>query len=96
MNFFNLDVTQKCLLAECWCPVTHLDRIHLALKRGSEESGSTVPSFLNRMETEEQPPTYNRVNKYTRGFQNIVDSYGIATYREINPGKIKFFPFLII
>lgn len=86
MNFFNLDVTQKCLLAECWCPVMHLERIQLALKRGSEESGSTVPSFLNRMETDEQPPTYNRLNKYTRGFQNIVDSYGIATYREINPG----------
>lgn len=62
----------------------------MSLKRGSDESGSTVPSILNRMDTTEQPPTYNRVNKYTRGFQNIVDSYGIATYREINPGKNKF------
>ena len=35
LNFFNLDVTQKCLIAECWCPVTELDRIQLALKRGS-------------------------------------------------------------
>lgn len=86
LNFFNLDVTQKCLIAECWCPISELDRIQMALKRGSDESGSTVPSILNRMETAESPPTYHRANKYTRGFQNIVDSYGIASYREINPG----------
>lgn len=96
LNFFNLDVTQKCLIAECWCPLYELDRIQMALKRGSEESGSTVPSILNRMETAESPPTYNRTNKYTRGFQNIVDSYGIASYREINPAPYTMisFPFL--
>lgn len=95
LNFFNLDVTQKCLIAECWCPLSELDRIQMALKRGSEESGSTVPSILNRMETIESPPTYNRTNKYTRGFQNIVDSYGIASYLEINPGLYFFLVNLI-
>uniref|UniRef100_A0A914V4L4 V-type proton ATPase subunit a n=1 Tax=Plectus sambesii TaxID=2011161 RepID=A0A914V4L4_9BILA len=88
--------TQKCLIAECWCPTSDLDKIQLALKRGTEESGSTVPSILNRMDTDEMPPTYHRVNKFTRGFQNIVDSYGIATYREVNPAPytIITFPFL--
>lgn len=52
-----------------------------------EHSGSTVPSILNRMQTNQTPPTYNKTNKFTSGFQNIVDAYGIGTYREINPGK---------
>ncbi|CAD5207209.1 unnamed protein product [Bursaphelenchus okinawaensis] len=96
LNLFNVDVTQKCLIAECWCPVSDLDQIQMALKRGSEESGSTVPSILQRMDTAEAPPTYNKVNKFTRGFQNIVDAYGIANYREINPAPYTMitFPFL--
>uniref|UniRef100_A0A8R1TZQ3 V-type proton ATPase subunit a n=1 Tax=Onchocerca volvulus TaxID=6282 RepID=A0A8R1TZQ3_ONCVO len=97
LNLFNLDVTQKCLIAECWCPVADLNRIQLALKRGTEESGSTVPSILNRMsDITEAPPTFHRVNKFTRGFQNIVDAYGIASYREINPAPYTMitFPFI--
>ncbi|XP_021496820.2 V-type proton ATPase 116 kDa subunit a 1 isoform X5 [Meriones unguiculatus] len=96
LNLCNIDVTQKCLIAEVWCPVTDLDSIQFALRRGTEHSGSTVPSILNRMQTNQTPPTYNKTNKFTHGFQNIVDAYGIGTYREINPAPytIITFPFL--
>uniref|UniRef100_A0A8C9SAN6 V-type proton ATPase subunit a n=1 Tax=Scleropages formosus TaxID=113540 RepID=A0A8C9SAN6_SCLFO len=96
LNLCNIDVTQKCLIAEVWCPVCDLDSIQFALRRGTERSGSTVPSILNRMQTKQTPPTYNKTNKFTSGFQNIVDAYGIGTYREMNPAPytIITFPFL--
>lgn len=96
LNLCNIDVTQKCLIAEVWCPVADLDSIQFALRRGTEHSGSTVPSILNRMQTNQTPPTYNKTNKFTYGFQNLVDAYGISTYREINPAPytIITFPFL--
>lgn len=96
MNQFNLDVTQKCLIAECWAPVSDLDTIQLALRRGTERSGAQVPSILNRMATKQSPPTFNRTNKFTNGFQVIIDAYGVADYQEVNPAlyTIITFPFL--
>ncbi|CAH0702682.1 unnamed protein product [Spodoptera exigua] len=96
LNLFNLDVTQKCLIAECWVPALDLETIQLALRRGTERSGSSVPPILNRMETLEDPPTYNRTNKFTSAFQNLIYAYGVATYREVNPAPytIITFPFL--
>ncbi|XP_071040210.1 V-type proton ATPase 116 kDa subunit a 1 isoform X1 [Parasteatoda tepidariorum] len=96
MNLFNQDVTKECLIAECWTSFTNLPAVQQALREASEQSGSSVPSIVNCMETKEQPPTYNLVNKFTSGFQNIVDAYGVATYREVNPSPytIITFPFL--
>ncbi|KAI5698914.1 hypothetical protein M8J75_013823 [Diaphorina citri] len=96
LNFFNLDVTQKCLIAECWVPVLDIDAIQLALRRGTDRSGSSVPPILNRMDTFEDPPTYNRTNKFTKAFQALIDAYGVSSYREMNPTPytIITFPFL--
>lgn len=145
LNLCNIDVTHKCLIAEVWCPVSDLDSIQFALRRGTvshfvlgfchsfsrrlhthtlmvfiamlatnpdriqgvidyeltvavvsffqERSGSTVPSILNRMQTKQTPPTFNKTNKFTSGFQNIVDAYGIGNYREINPGYFPLYLF---
>ncbi|KMQ94637.1 vacuolar proton translocating atpase subunit a isoform 1 [Lasius niger] len=59
-------------------------------------SGSSIPSFLNVIHTDENPPTFNRTNRFTRGFQNLIDAYGVASYREANPAlyTIITFPFL--
>lgn len=35
MNMFNLDVTQRCLIAECWCPVHDISEVQGALARGT-------------------------------------------------------------
>ncbi len=48
LNLFNLDVTQKCLIAECWCPVADLDKIHMSLRRGTVRI-IYVRNYLNEM-----------------------------------------------
>nr|XP_018903507.1 PREDICTED: V-type proton ATPase 116 kDa subunit a isoform X2 [Bemisia tabaci] len=96
LNLFNMDVTKKCLIGECWVPVNDLTFIRKTLLDGSKAVGSSIPSFLNVIETNENPPTFHRTNKFTEGFQNLIDSYGIACYREVNPAlyTIITFPFL--
>ncbi|KAK6617491.1 hypothetical protein RUM44_005079 [Polyplax serrata] len=96
LNMFNRDVTKKCLIGECWIPAADLQKVHTALADGSRAGGSSIQSFLNVIESLEDPPTFNRTNKYTKGFQSIIDAYGVSTYGEINPAlyTIVTFPFL--
>uniref|UniRef100_A0A673CDL1 V-type proton ATPase subunit a n=1 Tax=Sphaeramia orbicularis TaxID=375764 RepID=A0A673CDL1_9TELE len=96
LNQCSFDVTNKCLIAEVWCPISDLPALRRALEEGSRKSGSTVPSFVNRIPTNDTPPTLIRTNKFTSGFQNIVDAYGVCSYREVNPSPFTFitFPFL--
>ena len=96
LNMFNLDVTQKCLIAECWIPTADIESIQLSLRRGTEKSGSTVAPILNQMATKEAPPTFFRTNKFTSAFQALINAYGVASYRESNPAvyTIITFPFL--
>uniref|UniRef100_H2ZFW6 V-type proton ATPase subunit a n=1 Tax=Ciona savignyi TaxID=51511 RepID=H2ZFW6_CIOSA len=94
--YHTLNLFNKCLIAECWCPVVDIDRIQLALRRGTELSGSSVPSIMQQMQTKENPPTYNQTDKFTSGFQAIIDAFGVSNYREVNPAPFTIitFPFL--
>ncbi|XP_031834864.1 V-type ATPase subunit a family protein Vha100-2 [Nomia melanderi] len=96
MNLFNMDVSKKCLIGECWVPVSDLSIVRNCLTEGSRLCGSSIPSFLNVIYTDENPPTFNRTNVFTKGFQTLIDAYGVATYREANPAlyTIITFPFL--
>uniref|UniRef100_A0AAY4CGE4 V-type proton ATPase subunit a n=1 Tax=Denticeps clupeoides TaxID=299321 RepID=A0AAY4CGE4_9TELE len=96
LNLCSFDVTNKCLIAEVWCPVNDLSVLRKALEDCSRKSGATVPSFVNRIPSSDIPPTLIRTNKFTSGFQNIVDAYGVGSYREVNPAPytIITFPFL--
>ncbi|XP_013104189.2 V-type proton ATPase 116 kDa subunit a1 [Stomoxys calcitrans] len=96
LNMFNVDVSNKCLIGEGWLPQSDFQIVSDALKVGSQRVESSIPSFVNVIETNEQPPTYNRTNKFTSGFQNLIDSYGVASYREANPALYTCitFPFL--
>jgi V-type H+-transporting ATPase subunit a len=41
MNMFNIDVTQRCLIAECWCPVKDIPAVQGALARGTVSDSCT-------------------------------------------------------
>ncbi|KAI7792254.1 putative V-type proton ATPase 116 kDa subunit a [Triplophysa rosa] len=96
LNLCNIDITQKLIVAEIWCSVSDLTLVHNALIKGSEQSGSSVTPVLNRIQTQQTPPTFNRTNSFTEGFQAIIDTYGVGTYQEINPAPYTTvtFPFL--
>ena len=57
---------------------------------------SSFTPILTAMSTNQMPPTFFRTNKFTSGFQTLVNAYGMANYREVNPGlyTIITFPFL--
>ena len=49
-------------------------QIKEVLANAAREAGSTMEPILNEIAVDDMPPTYNRVNKYTAGFQ--VCTYG--------------------
>ncbi|XP_050293276.1 V-type proton ATPase 116 kDa subunit a 1-like [Anthonomus grandis grandis] len=96
LNMFSADVSKKCIIAEGWVPVNDLPKVQHALDLGSGAYGSSVHSFYNVLNTKQTPPTYNRTNKFTQGFQNLISAYAFGTYGELNPAlyTIVTFPFL--
>uniref|UniRef100_A0A1I8F214 V-type proton ATPase subunit a n=1 Tax=Macrostomum lignano TaxID=282301 RepID=A0A1I8F214_9PLAT len=91
LNMFN------CLIAEAWCAVDDLDKIHLALRRGTERAGEfdssysqpdvhqgDAPNLLPGQQADLRLPEHHR--RVRR----------VASYREANPSPfaIVTFPFL--
>jgi V-type H+-transporting ATPase subunit a len=64
--------------------------------QGGQISATHPSAILHVLPNAPAPPTFHRTNKFTEGFQTIIDAYGIAAYQEINPGlfTIITFPFL--
>ena len=60
------------------------------------EGLSSIGIFIDLHEANLEKPTYLLNNSFFNSFQDVVNSYGIPRYQEINPGyfNIIFFPFL--
>ncbi|KAJ3472840.1 hypothetical protein NLG97_g10685 [Lecanicillium saksenae] len=96
LNLFSYDRARRTLIAEGWCPTNDLPLIRSTLQDVTNRAGLSVPSIINEIRTNKTPPTYLKTNKFTEGFQTIVNAYGTATYQEVNPALpvIVTFPFL--
>lgn len=96
LNLFSYDRARRTLIAEGWCPTNDLPLIRTTLQDVTNRAGLAVPSIIHEIRTNKTPPTYLKTNKFTEAFQTIVNAYGTATYREVNPSLpvIVTFPFL--
>jgi len=97
-NLNTLKAKNALYQGNCWCPKEISDKVRIAiteLKRRKPEIGgcdfqeAPFPNHLNA-------PTHFRLNEVTWVFQEIVNTYGVPRYREINPGlfTVATFPFL--
>jgi len=82
--------------AEGWVTTSELPALRELLKATTLRRGGITPVLKQIGSDGENPPTFLRTNKFTHGFQGLVNTYGIPRYREVNPGAfaIILFPFL--
>ena len=93
----------KCIMrdnfvdGEVWVLEEKKDILISHLNSGvSKDEMKALGSFIEVNEDTLMRPTYMPTNEFTYAFQEIVNTYGIPRYREINPAifNIVFFPFL--
>lgn len=99
LNLLNYDTSSRLFIAEAWCPVSMEGSVREALEYGRRGSHAQVSSVLEIRRPDAHvgpPPTHFETNKFTAVFQSIVESYGVAKYKEVNPAPytIVTFPFL--
>eukprot|EP00462_Mataza_sp_D1_P024676 CAMPEP_0175144152 /NCGR_PEP_ID=MMETSP0087-20121206/13942_1 /TAXON_ID=136419 /ORGANISM="Unknown Unknown, Strain D1" /LENGTH=857 /DNA_ID=CAMNT_0016428527 /DNA_START=47 /DNA_END=2620 /DNA_ORIENTATION=- len=91
--------TYGMIYIEGWCPKIEVNNLRDRLNQAFRNI-EPAPLFTESPQTPTQnpgsPPTYFRTNKFTEVYQGLVDTYGMARYREVNPGlfTIVTFPFL--
>lgn len=79
-----------------WVPLRHEQALRRALQDAVMSANGSVESIVTRHADQRHPPTFFETNCFTESFQGIVSSYGIARYKEVNPGvfTIITFPYL--
>lgn len=83
---------------KCWCPKANeelvLQTLHSLSKKQPHIAGGQIQEIMKPENV--SPPTYFKHNEFTSIFQEIVNTYGVPRYREINPSvfTIITFPFL--
>ncbi|EEC46834.1 predicted protein [Phaeodactylum tricornutum CCAP 1055/1] len=96
LNMFKADV-QGMLRGEGWVIAESTDAVRQAVERAHSNMDMAMPSLVDLVpQPWPTPPTHFITNKFTYGYQEFVNTYGIPRYREANPALFTAatFPFL--
>lgn len=80
LNMFNYASDRKTLISEAWLARNDFTKVQSVLEQVG--ISGAVPT-MHELHTSKDPPTFHRTNKFTEEFQTIIDSYGVAKYREV-------------
>jgi len=98
MNLNKCIVRQNFIDGEVWIPTDKFDYLQDQLREITRVNDSRLTANFYDMAHNSNltPPTFIKSNDFTAVFQEIVNTYGIPRYREINPAlfNIVTFPFL--
>lgn len=67
-----------------WAPASHIGAIKNAIVQ-IKESNINGPQINQRAYEKVMPPSYFRINEFTESFQEIINTYGVPAYKEVNP-----------
>jgi len=99
----NLHAVEKAIGAfaviQAWVPKREVPAVDQALREAAaiaQVAAPTAEVIPAKKSVHGVPPTFFLTNHITESFQSITDAYGMARYREINPGvmAIVTFPYL--
>lgn len=81
----------------CWIPRTDKVKVDEDMKEIRDKNVNVeVPTFTPEFNHNIKPPSLFRINAFTWAFQEIVNTYGTPSYKEVNPSVFACvtFPFL--
>jgi V-type H+-transporting ATPase subunit a len=88
---------EKLYMGFCWIPTIDNEEVLMRINQlKSKDHNIETPTLLKVSEHNVKPPTLLRQNDVTYVFQEIVNTYGVPNYKEVNPSvfAIVTFPFL--
>jgi len=96
LNMFKADVSGM-LRGEGWVIGESIDPVRDSVGKAHANMDMAMPSLVDHVpQPWPTPPTHFKTNKFTYGYQEFVNTYGIPRYREANPALFTAatFPFL--